>query len=57
MDYRGFKFTTNKEIECIVVSDTFNDKYVIVGIINCKLIASDSYNNVEKLINTVTEKF
>ena len=55
--YKGYKFATNKGVNCIVVEDNFNSKYVIVDIDNFSIMASDDYSNIENLIRIVTEKF
>ena len=55
--YKGYKFATNKGVNCIVVEDNFNSKYVIVDIDNFSIMASEVYNNIENLIKVVIEKF
>lgn len=55
--YKGYKFKTNKGINCIVIEDSFNSKYVIVDFDDYSIIASDIYEAIEKLIKTVKEKF
>lgn len=55
--YKGYKFTTNKGMNCIVIDDSFNGKYVIVNIDNFSIIASNNYDIIEKLIQTVKNKF
>ena len=55
--YKGWTFATNKDVNCIVVEDNFNSKYVIVNMDDFSIMASDNYDNIEKLIKTVTEKF
>lgn len=55
--YKGWTFETNKGVNCIVVEDNFNSKYVIVNMDDFSIVASDDYNNIENLIKTVTEKF
>lgn len=56
-DYRGYSFVTNKQMNCLIVEDVFNNKYVVINM-NCfKIIASDYYDNLDNLINTIMNKF
>lgn len=57
MSYRGFKFTTNNNIDCLVVIDKFSEKYILIDIDNYNTIASDNYENIENLIKIIKEKF
>lgn len=55
--YKGYKFTTNKGMNCLVVDDDLGNRYMIIDMDEFKIIASDNYDIIEKLIKTVTEKF
>jgi len=56
-EYKGFKFTTNKGIKCIIVENTFSSEYAIIDINDYKILASDKYENLEKLIQIIKYGF
>lgn len=53
----GFRFETNRGIGCVVIDNPYVSKYIIIDMVNFKVIAGDSYDNIEKLVETVKEKY
>lgn len=56
-EYRGFEFTTDKGIECIIVQDKENENYIIVNMDDYNIMARSSYSNIKESIETIKNNY